>query len=110
MKYRVVTRVVEEWIYFVEATDPKEAEAKSCDASPYATETLQEETLSITPVPPATCWKCGRTVECRLSDGMTPMHRSPRAHRSQKGPLPVCPGSQTKPRPPEPQPAEGAGS
>lgn len=50
MKYRVITRVVEECIYEVEAEDPKDAEAKSVDASPYATETIQEETLSITPV------------------------------------------------------------
>lgn len=47
MKYRVVTRVTEECIYEVEADNPKDAEAKSCEASPYATETLQEETLSI---------------------------------------------------------------
>ena len=50
MKYRVVTRVVEECTYEVEADDPKSAEAKSVDATPYATETLQEETLSITAV------------------------------------------------------------
>jgi hypothetical protein len=106
MRYRVVTRVVEECIYEVEADDPKDAEAKSVGASPYATETLEEETLSITAIPPTTCWKCGRKLDVRLSDGMLPMHRIPRANRSQKSPLSVCPGSQTKPRSPEPQPAE----
>jgi hypothetical protein len=106
MKYRVITRVVETCIYEVEANDPKEAEAKSCDASPYETETESEETLSITPIQPTNCWKCGRTLETRLSDGLLPMHRIPRAHRSQRGPLPTCPGSQTKPRRAEPQPAE----
>lgn len=50
MKYRVVTRVVEECVYEVEADDPKAAEAASVDASPISTETLQEETMSISPV------------------------------------------------------------
>lgn len=52
MKFRVVTRVVEKCVYEVEAEDPKDAEAKSVDATPYATETLQEETMSITPIEP----------------------------------------------------------
>lgn len=49
MKYRVVTHVLERCVYEVEADDPKDAEAKSVDATPYSTETLQEETMSITP-------------------------------------------------------------
>lgn len=49
MKYRVVTHVLEECIYEVDADDPKDAEAKSVNASPVSTETLQEETMSITP-------------------------------------------------------------
>lgn len=49
MKYRVVTHVLEECIYEVDADNPKEAEAKSVNASPISTETIQEETMSITP-------------------------------------------------------------
>lgn len=52
MKYRVVTRVVEECIYEVEAEHPKAAEIASIHATPVSTQTLQEDTMDITPIEP----------------------------------------------------------
>lgn len=50
MIYEVIRRVTLEQRYVVSATDPKEAEAKTCDVSPEAEEEISGETISIAPV------------------------------------------------------------
>jgi hypothetical protein len=49
-EWRVETRVTATRIYFVKADNEKEAEAKSCDATPDFDEVDNEETLSITQI------------------------------------------------------------
>lgn len=47
-RWRVETRATVRRIYFVDAVDPKEAEAESVDASCEISEDENEETISIT--------------------------------------------------------------
>lgn len=52
MKYRVTRHVMIEQIYDVEADDPKQAEAKTCDVEPVKESELYGETMLIRPAPP----------------------------------------------------------
>tara|TARA_R100000750_G_scaffold33619_1_gene21592 strand:- start:819 stop:986 length:168 start_codon:yes stop_codon:yes gene_type:complete len=53
-EYRVTTRVTVERVYIVLASDPKDAIAKTTDASPDNEADLDEETIDVSPTSKST--------------------------------------------------------